>query len=142
MLAGSDFRWLLDRLEPMRMRIVLGLLCVSFAGIAATIDPLMMRSLIDRALPQGDLRLAMELARNEAAADEALLTLADFMIVLREVDYQPAGGSLSRKAFDDVFQLFLGELAEKLERLIEPHVDRISTEVMNFWKRVVKRCQE
>jgi hypothetical protein len=87
-------------------------------------------------------RLAMELARNEAAADEALLTLADFMIVLREVDYQPAGGSLSRKAFDDVFQLFLGELAEKLERLIEPHVDRISTEVMNFWKRVVKRCQE
>ena len=62
MLAGSDFRWLLDRLKPMRMRIVLGLLCVSFAGVAATIDPLMMRSLIDRALPQGDLRLAMELA--------------------------------------------------------------------------------
>jgi ABC-type bacteriocin/lantibiotic exporter with double-glycine peptidase domain len=62
MLAGSDFRWLLDRLKPMRVRIVLGLLCVSFAGIAATIDPLMMRSLIDRALPQGDLRLAMELA--------------------------------------------------------------------------------
>ena len=62
MLAGSDFRWLLDRLGLMRMRIVFGLLCVSFAGIAATIDPLMMRSLIDRALPQGDLRLAMELA--------------------------------------------------------------------------------
>ena len=62
MLAGSDFRWLLDRLKPMRVRIVLGLLCVSFAGIAATIDPLMMRSLIDRALPRGDLRFAMELA--------------------------------------------------------------------------------
>ncbi|WP_420236915.1 ABC transporter ATP-binding protein [Telmatobacter bradus] len=62
MLAGSDFRWLLDRLKPMRSRIVLGLLCMSFAGIAATIDPLMMRSLIDRALPQGDLHLAMELA--------------------------------------------------------------------------------
>jgi ABC-type bacteriocin/lantibiotic exporter with double-glycine peptidase domain len=62
MLAGSDFRWLLDRLKPMRLRIVLGLLCVSFAGIAATIDPLMMRSLIDRALPRGDLRFAMELA--------------------------------------------------------------------------------
>ena len=62
MLAGSDFRWLLDRLEPMRMRIVLGLVCVSSAGVAATIDPLMMRSLIDQALPQGDLRFAMELA--------------------------------------------------------------------------------
>ncbi len=62
MLAGSDFRWLLDRVKPMRLRIVLGLLCVSFAGIAATIDPLMMRSLIDRALPRGDLQFAMELA--------------------------------------------------------------------------------
>lgn len=60
--ARSDFRWLLLRLGPLRWRIVLGLLCVSFAGIAATIDPLLMRSLIDRALPQGGLRWAMELA--------------------------------------------------------------------------------
>jgi len=87
-------------------------------------------------------RLAMELTRSQVAADEALLTLADFMIVLHEVDYQPADGSFSRKAFDDVFQMFLQELVGRLEQSVEPHGDRISAEAMGFWKRVVKRCQE
>ncbi len=86
-------------------------------------------------------RLALELARNQVAPDEALLTLADFMIVLHEVDYQPTDGSLSRKAFNQVFQLFLRELAEKLEQSVEPHGNRISVEAMGFWKRVIKRCQ-
>ena len=48
--------------KPMRWRIVLGLVCVSLAGLAATIDPLLMRTLIDRALPQRSLRWALELA--------------------------------------------------------------------------------
>jgi ABC-type multidrug transport system fused ATPase/permease subunit len=46
----------------MRWRIVLGLACVSVASLVATIDPLLMRALIDRALPQRDLRWALELA--------------------------------------------------------------------------------
>ncbi|HEY2470923.1 MAG TPA: ABC transporter ATP-binding protein [Terracidiphilus sp.] len=62
MQAGSDFSWLLVRLGPLRWRIALGLLCVSLAGLAVTIDPLLMRSLIDSALPQRKLRWAMELA--------------------------------------------------------------------------------
>ena len=62
MQAKSDFRWLLLRLKPLRWRIALGLLCVSLAGIAVTIDPLLMRSLIDNALPQRNLRRALELA--------------------------------------------------------------------------------
>jgi ABC-type multidrug transport system fused ATPase/permease subunit len=57
----SDFRWLLLRLEPLRWRIALGLLCVSLAGIAVAIDPLLMRSLIDNALSQRNVRLALEL---------------------------------------------------------------------------------
>lgn len=87
-------------------------------------------------------RLAMELTRSQVAADEALLTLADFMIVLHEVEYQPADGSFSRKAFDDVFQMFLQQLVGKLEQSVEPHGNRISAEAMGFWRRVVKRCQE
>jgi ABC-type multidrug transport system fused ATPase/permease subunit len=59
--ARSDFSWLLLRLGPMRWRIVLGLVCVCLAGLAATIDPLLMRTLIDRALPQRSLRWALEL---------------------------------------------------------------------------------
>ncbi len=62
MQARNDFTWLLLRLGPMRWRIVLGLVCVSLAGLAATIDPLLMRTLIDRALPQRSLRWALELA--------------------------------------------------------------------------------
>jgi hypothetical protein len=46
-----DFSWFLLRLGPMRWRIVLGLVCVSLAGLAVTIDPLLMRTLIDSALP-------------------------------------------------------------------------------------------
>ncbi|MGA8742333.1 MAG: ABC transporter ATP-binding protein [Terracidiphilus sp.] len=50
------------RLEPFRWRIGLGLFCVSVAGAAVAIDPLLMRSLIDSALPQHSLRWALELA--------------------------------------------------------------------------------
>jgi ABC-type multidrug transport system fused ATPase/permease subunit len=60
--AKGDFKWLLLRLGPLRWRIALGLLCVSLAGIAVAIDPLLMRSLIDNALPRRDLRWALELA--------------------------------------------------------------------------------
>ena len=59
--AKGDFRWLLLRLKRLRWRIALGLLCVSLAGIAAAIDPMLMRSLIDSALPQRNLRWALEL---------------------------------------------------------------------------------
>ena len=62
MQARIDFSWLLLRLGSMRWRIVLGLACVSVASLVATIDPLLMRALIDRALPQRDLRWALELA--------------------------------------------------------------------------------
>jgi ABC-type bacteriocin/lantibiotic exporter with double-glycine peptidase domain len=58
----NDFSWLLLRLGSMRWRIVLGLACVSVASLVATIDPLLMRALIDRALPQRNLRWALELA--------------------------------------------------------------------------------
>jgi ABC-type bacteriocin/lantibiotic exporter with double-glycine peptidase domain len=52
MRARSDFVWLLTRLTSLRWRIALGLLCVSLAGVAITIDPLLMRRLIDDALPR------------------------------------------------------------------------------------------
>jgi ABC-type bacteriocin/lantibiotic exporter with double-glycine peptidase domain len=52
MRARSDFVWLLTRLASLRSRIALGLLCVSLAGVAITIDPLLMRRLIDDALPR------------------------------------------------------------------------------------------
>jgi ABC-type bacteriocin/lantibiotic exporter with double-glycine peptidase domain len=60
--AKSDFRWLLLRLGPTRWRIVFGLVCVTLSGLVATIDPLLMRTLIDGALPQRNMRWALAIA--------------------------------------------------------------------------------
>jgi hypothetical protein len=87
-------------------------------------------------------RLARECATAHEAADEALLTLTDFLIVLREVDYQPSDGSLSKAEFEKVFRPFLGELADKLGRQIQAERPRLSAEMLHFWERVVARCHE
>jgi len=85
-------------------------------------------------------RLVRECVSADDAADEALLTLADFLIVLREVNYQPSDGSLPKADFEKVFRLFLRELADRLEREIEPHRGRMPRDLMRFWDRVVQRC--
>ena len=90
--------------------------------------------------PLGD-RLVREIANSNGTTDEALLTLADFLIVLREVDYQPSDGCLPKAEFERVFRLFLRELAGKLERQIDGHRGRISEDSMHFWNRVVERCR-
>jgi ABC-type bacteriocin/lantibiotic exporter with double-glycine peptidase domain len=62
MKVWNDFNWLLRRLGPMRWRIAFGLICLSLAGLAVTIDPLLMRTLIDSALPERNLGWALEIA--------------------------------------------------------------------------------
>ena len=86
-------------------------------------------------------RLVREVASVDNAADEALEILADFLIVLHEVDYQPSDGSLPKRAFEKVFRSFLKELAEKLGRQVDAHRDGVSEDVMHFWERVVERCR-
>ena len=87
-------------------------------------------------------RLVREFMRADGAADEALLTLSDFLIVLREVDYQPSDGALPKGEFEKVFRPFLSELAVRLGRQIGTHQGRMSDDMMRFWKRVVERCRE
>ena len=86
-------------------------------------------------------RLLLEFKSADGAADEALLTLADFLIVLSEVSYQPSDGGLSRADFERVFRPFLGELTEKLRSQIAVHRDRLSEDLLQFWERVVKQCR-
>ena len=86
-------------------------------------------------------RLLREFVKVDGATDEALLSLADFLIVLREVDYQPTDGSIPKGEFDKVFRLFLQELADKLGKEIDAHHSCISEDILHFWKRVEKRCQ-
>lgn len=77
---------------------------------------------------------------NAKDTDEALLTLADFMIVLREVDYQTEDGALPKREFDAIFRPFLRELAGGLGRRVSAQSDRVSAEMIKFWERVVKQC--
>ena len=86
-------------------------------------------------------RLVRELAGTGSATDEALLTLADFLIVLREVNYQPTGGALPKDKFDLVFRPFLLELAGQLARQVDAHRDQVSVDIASFWDRVVDGCR-
>ena len=86
-------------------------------------------------------RFARELAGAGSATDEALLTLADFLIVLREVDYQLTDGALPKDQFDELFRPFLPEIADRLAQQVNAEKDRLSVDVIGFWDRVVERCR-
>jgi hypothetical protein len=85
-------------------------------------------------------RFAAELCRTEKSADEGLLALADFLIVLREVDYRPDGAALSKPEFERTFRSFVRDLAEKLRAQVATHNARLSNDVQHFWARVLEQC--
>ena len=87
-------------------------------------------------------RLVGDFVNADGAADEALLMLADFLIVLREVDYQPDEGCLPEPEFQKVFRPFLSALAERMGRDVKRHRRRISADVLGFWTRVVEQCRK
>ncbi|MGB7498220.1 MAG: phospholipase D-like domain-containing protein [Candidatus Acidiferrum sp.] len=84
-------------------------------------------------------RLVRNLADANGSIDEALLTLTDFLIVLREVDYQFSEGSLRKEEYDKVFLHFLNELTKGLHQTVGVYRDRISEDLWQFWERVVLR---
>ena len=85
--------------------------------------------------------MARELVGAGSATDEALLTLADFLIVLREVDYQPTDGALPKDEFDELFRPFLPEIADRLAQQVHAEKDHLSADVAGFWDRVVVQCR-
>lgn len=86
-------------------------------------------------------RLAREYVQGNGSVAEGLLTLADFLIVLHEVDYQAADGSLSRSDFEEVFRPFLRGLTEKLVQETAGLRERVPADVLGFWDRTVERCR-
>ena len=89
--------------------------------------------------------LVRDIATSSDAGDEAraeaLLTLADFLLVLHEVDYVPSDGSLSKQEFDTAFRLFLRELADRLQEQVAAQQSNISPEPLGFWLRVLDKCR-
>ena len=84
-------------------------------------------------------RLVRDLANADGRIDEALLTLTDFLIVLREVDYQSSDGALKKEEYDEVFLPFLKGLTKYLHQNVGVHRERVSDELWQFWERVVSR---
>jgi hypothetical protein len=72
---------------------------------------------------------------------EALLTLADLLIVLREARYEAADGALSRQRFTKLYQAFLMDLAADLDVRVQPRLATVGPDVSAFWNSVVERCK-
>jgi uncharacterized protein (DUF2267 family) len=73
--------------------------------------------------------------------DEAILTLADLLIVLREVTYEPAEGALSADEFKLEYDNFLKAVVNKIRCEIEFQGDQVPGDVVKFWERVLKTCR-
>jgi hypothetical protein len=86
-------------------------------------------------------RLIREFAITSTSVDEALLTIADFLIVLREVDYQPSEGAFPKPEFEIAYRSFLRDLTKKIGQQIAVHRDRVPEDLMHFWDRVLDQCQ-
>ena len=80
-----------------------------------------------------------DLVNANGSVDEALLTLTDFLIVLREVDYQTSDGALTKEEFDEVFLPFLKGSTKDLHEKVGVYRDGVSDDLWQFWERVVMR---
>lgn len=86
-------------------------------------------------------RLLGKVTETGRNADEATLTLSDFLIVLREVDYQEIDGALPKVEFERVYHSFLRSLVAELDGQVRGFRGRIGKQMLDFWDRVVERCQ-
>jgi hypothetical protein len=86
-------------------------------------------------------RLLIRLTVADGKVDEAVLTLADFLIVLHDVEYDAADGSLTKADFGRIYLPFLRGLVADLDTNIGQSQKQIGKEVFEFWNRVVEQCR-
>ena len=84
-------------------------------------------------------RLARDLASKNGDASEAVLNLADLLMMLSEVKYRESETSLSRGKFNRHFKKFVKELTAELDRRIDDIRQDIPRDVRQFWSRVRTR---
>jgi hypothetical protein len=83
-----------------------------------------------------------QLAGANGSADEALLTVADLMILLSEVDYEPVDGAVTRDDFTETYAFFLDGLVEEVDATVQLRRGQVSNDVFEFWNRVAQRCRK
>jgi hypothetical protein len=88
-----------------------------------------------------DFEAASTTAKNGTAPREALLTLADLLIVLRGAKYVRAEGCISTSQFERIFRPFLNDLATKLAYSVNARGHPLPQDLAAFWDRTVRECQ-
>jgi len=86
-------------------------------------------------------RMLRQFHEADGRAHEALLTLADLLIVLDQVEYNGQEGALSTSQFKDIYRPFLAKLAGRLDQAVRGGRHDIDKDLLEFWGRVVKRCR-
>lgn len=87
-------------------------------------------------------RLCNEAIVNADNSQEALLSLIDFTILLREVNYVGDEVSLNSDQFNDIYFPFLRSLVSKLNQTIRDESSKFGKELISFWGRVVRQCHQ
>ena len=72
---------------------------------------------------------------------EALLTLADLLIVLREARYASQDGAIPKPQFEKTYRPFVRDLAAHLDNTVRPRLPALPVDMSEFWNRVVEQCQ-
>ena len=76
--------------------------------------------------------------------DESILTLADFLIVLHEVKYEPVDGALPKVQFGRVYYPFLGELVTGLDKQLRECEGGSARNCLisgiGWWNDVASKC--
>lgn len=86
-------------------------------------------------------RMVHDLDRASSNVDEVVLQLADFLIVLDEVDYRPnEEGALPRAEYHSLFDPFLVELGTKINAKVSEVQPEMPDDLLRFWKGVVEQC--
>ena len=86
-------------------------------------------------------RLCAEAMTRSTNAEEALLSLIDFIILLREVNYSDELGTVTREQFDGIYRPFLADLVRFLDQSVQSDSARFGEDLLAFWGRTIKQCQ-
>lgn len=87
-------------------------------------------------------RLCAEAMTSSTNTEEALLSLIDFIILLREVHYSNEVGALTREQFDGIYLPFLSNLVQFLDQRVRSDSARFGKDLLAFWERTIKQCQQ
>ena len=86
-------------------------------------------------------RLTKKLSAENGRVLETVLTLADILLMLTEVNYQEADGTLSKRKFKRIFKQFLRDIAREADAELRSTGRAIPRDVQQFWTGVYQRCR-